>query len=105
MPGEKAIYNATVENLIKQKWNYQEDLSWIDGILYFEDNSFAEVVAKLESWYGVSFKLTGKPLQEKHYSAAFDNENLENVLLNLSFSHLFDYDINGKSISIKFNNE
>jgi len=101
-PGEKAVYQHTKNSLEKKNWDYKSDLAWIDGILYFDDNTFDQVLNKLTNWYGVQFSLQGQPETVKHYSAAFENESLENVLLNLSFSHKFEFEIDEKEVRITF---
>ena len=103
LPGEKAVYEAANHIIHKQRWNYNQDLAWIDGVIYFENNTFGEVLDRLSLWYGVKFVLEGKPVTVKHYNALFRNESLKNVLENLSFTNQFTYKIINEMVTISIN--
>jgi len=50
-----------------------EHLAWIDGQLAFEDASFAEVVRRLERWYGLEITMeAGRAPPSGHLNAQFD---------------------------------
>jgi transmembrane sensor len=81
-------------------------LSWREGILYFKQANLAQVVSKLENWYGVTIELTGKiPGREKewHYTGSYQNQSLDNVLEGIAFVKKFSYEKKGNTVKIKFN--
>ena len=95
-------YQAGANKLQKATFNYAEAIAWKDGILYFQKSSLPEVISRLQRWYGVQISILGSPAEPKVISGRFENESLENVLQSISFPGGFDYEINGKNVSIKF---
>jgi len=100
-PGEKVEIDL-IDDLSEIKLlNKYESFGWTEGLLYFNEVSFEEVVKRLEQWYDVDIMVVNN-ITSKKYSTTFKNENLENVLIGLSFVNDFDYEINGKNVTIKF---
>ena len=77
-------------------------IKWNEGVLKFEKADLKTVVFVLERWYGVNIHVKNYNNQAWSFSGTFDNENLSNVLMNLSRMRDFTYEINGKDVSIKF---
>ncbi|WKN45606.1 FecR family protein [Tunicatimonas pelagia] len=100
-PGESATYYQNADSLGITEFNL-EDLAWREGTLIFHHASFAEVTRELERWYGVSFLIQGTPSQPWDVNGRFNNENLENVLLNLGYAERFDFAIDEKQVTITF---
>lgn len=100
-PGEKVEFDLVDDSNEIKLLNKDESFGWAEGLLYFNENSFEEVVKRLEQWYDVDIKVVNN-VTTKKYSTRFKNENLENVLNGLSFVNDFDYEINGKNVTIKF---
>lgn len=75
---------------------------WTSGTLFFKDTDFTEVISRLEEWYDVEIRIGNYSEIEKKYSGIYENESLENVLKGLSYINQFEYDINGKNVTINF---
>lgn len=78
---------------------------WKDGILYFKSAGLPEVISRLERWFGVEFIISGKSPLSWSYTGEFDNQSLKSVLESLSFSQNFEYRVEGKTVTIDFNNK
>ncbi len=100
-PGEKVEIDLIDHSNEIKLLNKYESFGWTEGLLYFNEDTFEEVVKRLEQWYNVDIKVVNN-VTTKMYSSKFKNENLEKVLIGLSFVNDFDYEINGKNVSIKF---
>jgi transmembrane sensor len=53
---------------------------WKDGKLAFRDESFADVVSKINRWYNVEIIIMNKALRSYSYQATFVDETLDEVL-------------------------
>ncbi|MEQ6122461.1 FecR domain-containing protein [Reichenbachiella sp. MALMAid0571] len=101
-PGEQIIYDKSKNSLKKGDFNALETTLWKDGILYFDDTPFGDIVVALERWYGVKCSVKNAPEKEVLFSGVFENENLNNVLDAMSYSEKFAHKIDGKSVIIEF---
>jgi ferric-dicitrate binding protein FerR (iron transport regulator) len=78
-------------------------LSWRDGVIYFDDAVFEEVVEVLERWYGKTIIVQNiEKAKAWQFSSEFNNETLENVMRNISYSKNFEYTIEGETVKIIF---
>lgn len=102
-PGEMALYNDTNQVFAVSKYDIEQVAGWKDGILYFKDTPFSEVLRKLELWYGVRITLKGNTTITEHYTGKFTNENLRNVLESMSFALDFEYKLKDKNAEIYAN--
>ena len=88
--GELALLKPA-EKLV-QKGVFNPDLpSWKDGVLVFEDASFAQIIKSLERWYGVEFIVNKEVNVKGGYNSTFKNQNLVNVLESIKYSLDFEY--------------
>lgn len=99
---EAAGLNREEGILMQKEFNYERAILWKDGILYFKETPLEEAFKKLEKWYGVSFNLQNHPRSPIVVTGEFDNENLNNVLLSLSYTSNFIYSIENKNVIVSF---
>lgn len=102
VPGEKAKLEKATGSLRKVAYDYDEEIAWKDGIIYFKDTPLEEALERLEQWYGVTFVLENKSNKELPVTGRFNRENLDNVLQSLSYSIKFDYQINNSQVRLIF---
>lgn len=102
-PGEAISFNHTDGRVLESNFDFKKDLLWKDGILYFDNTEFNEIILRLEKWYGVSIEIQERPMRIKRYTGQFNNESLTNVLQNMGFSLSFDYFLNEKKAVLIFN--
>lgn len=91
LPGEKASFEQGklyFENVEVDKY-----ISWKEGILMFRDDSMKDVVRRLNRWFNVDIKLTGKDMEDYVYTATFQDESLIQILDLLKMSAPIDYKI------------
>ena len=100
VPGQKVIHDNSKNSLYKTYYDYQREIAWKDGIIYFEDANYAEISNTLENWYGVTFILQDKHNYNWSYTGMFDNASLEEVLERISYLEGFDFKITEKTVTI-----
>jgi ferric-dicitrate binding protein FerR (iron transport regulator) len=100
VPDEQAVYSAKESTLRKSVFDHQQVLSWKKGTLYFKNASFKEVVATLERWYGVEIEVKREEIEDG-FSGTYTNRSLESVLDGVGFVLNFDYEIQGRKVTIK----
>lgn len=104
MPNKGVYYSNSDEKLDTLQFDSKEAFAWKDGILYFKNASFEEMVARFEHWYGVSFHIANmEKADDKLFTGEFNNETLSNVLKGLSFSKDFNFEIKNNDVYIEFN--
>jgi len=103
--GEAVSFNHSDGRVLQSTFDFKKDLLWKEGVLYFDNAEFNEMMQKLESWYGVSIEVQERPSQIKKYTGQFNNESLSNVLQNMGFALSFDYFLNEKKATLIFNDK
>lgn len=73
---------------------------WVDGVLRFEHETLAEMVSKLENWYGVTISLEKNPSASCQLTGTYQNLSLEEILKLISFSIPLDYSIQENHVQI-----
>ena len=91
IPGERITYNAKTKDIVKQKAAVKDDILWMDGVLSFNNDSFQEIVFRLEKYYGVSFEYNPNDFKNIHYTGQLDNLSLHNVLEFMSLTMPVNY--------------
>ncbi|KFF02657.1 FecR family protein [Flavobacterium reichenbachii] len=74
--------------------------AWVKGSLVFKNESFDQIIKKLERRYNVTFVNKNKALGKEIFNASFDNEPIEVVLKYFSDSYAIDYIIDRDRIII-----
>lgn len=86
----------------KGTFNEEEIMAWTKGVIIFDRTPIRVAIKTLENWYGVSFELQNHPPDGLTVSGKFDNEQLKNILEGLSYSARFSFEIEEKSVKIRF---
>ncbi|MFY0598358.1 MAG: FecR domain-containing protein [Cyclobacteriaceae bacterium] len=97
IPGDGLAYNKCKKTISSFKADLSSLKAWRDGILQFQNSEFSQMVKTLERWYGV--KIKGEGIQGT-FTGTFNNQSLEAVLKGLSYSFVFDYEINEKNVTL-----
>jgi transmembrane sensor len=99
-PGQQAQYDLQ-NNRIKVTNVSTEIYSlWKNNELRFSDISFAELVPRIESWYGVSVKLDPRIGEKDRFTMTLKTESLRELLNMMQLTSKFNYEINGSSVEI-----
>ncbi|MFY0653078.1 MAG: FecR family protein [Cyclobacteriaceae bacterium] len=89
--------------MVIQSFDYDREIAWKEGILYFKKENVGDVMKELEKWYGVKIDFDLSAMPDSRYSGRHNNQSLETVLEGMSYSLNFKYQINKNDISILFN--
>ena len=102
-PGQSLSVIKSSGQMIQGSFDPRKVLSWRDGIIYFEDATFNDVVEVLQRWYGKRFIIKNSEKSGVwQFSSEFNNETLENVMQTISYSKNFEYTIEGETVNIIF---
>ena len=63
-----------------------DDVAWTTGRLVFRDASLTRVAGEIRRWYGVSLRITDSTLLNRHVTASFAGEPIDQVLKILGLS-------------------
>ncbi len=99
LPNEMLVKRKNGE-VSKTGFDPLEILGWKDQHLIFKDNTYPEVIEKLETWFGVTIHSTLKVEKGWSYSGRYHNKSLDHVLEGISISSDFKYSIDNKSVTI-----
>jgi len=100
IPGERITYNAKTKDIVKEKASVKDDILWMDGVLTFNNDSFQEIVFRLEKYYGVRFEYNPNDFKNIHYTGQLDNLSLRNVLEFMSLTMPVNYKIEKTKVII-----
>ncbi len=99
-PGNKADWQKQKGNVIVNNVDTSIYTAWIDGKIVFEHMKFEKILKKLERHYNVSIINNNSTLANEIFTASFDIEPIEQVLLSFSKNYHFTYSINQNQINI-----
>ncbi len=99
-PGQQAQYD--VENNRIRVVNVSTEIYslWKNNEFRFANISFAELVPRIESWYGVSIKLDPRICEKDRFTMAIKTESLRELFNMMQLTSKFNYEINGSSVEI-----
>ena len=100
-PNEMAVYSKETGQANKGSFDPMAIFAWKDGILHFKDADIYEVIERLEQWYGVTIIIKTQLNEDKDLSGSFKHKSLEVVLDGLSYVFGFEFEMNGKFVTLK----
>ncbi|MEO9480251.1 MAG: FecR domain-containing protein [Maribacter dokdonensis] len=100
-PSQKITNSKSDKNsLTIQDVDVTSYVSWVEGVMSFEEENMSQIIRKLERRFNVSIINENKTLDERHFTGAFDSEDIESILKVIKTHTNFNYVINGKTIII-----
>jgi len=99
-PGEKIIYDEEKQVLSEKKAKVQNEILWREGILFFDNEPFNELILKLERYYAVTFSYEKDVFKNIHYTGTINNLNINSVLEFINLTIPVNYEINNKTIKL-----
>ncbi len=100
-PNELINYNINTGTIVKESFTNHDFMAWKDGVLQFNEAGIAEIVERLELWYGVDISLEGEVGISRRFTGKFESKSLEYVLEGISYTSAFDFEIRENEIIIK----
>lgn len=81
--------------------NTVEETAWVQNKLVFDNETFEDVAAKMERWYGVNIHFEDDKLKSQRLTGTFEKETVTEALRALQISTpIFKYKINNQNINI-----
>lgn len=99
-PNEMVTYFKATGNANKESFDPMAVFAWKDDILYFKDADIYTVIERLEQWYGVTFIVKTQLNEDKDLNGSFRDKSLSAILDGLSYVFGFDYQIEGKIVTL-----
>jgi ferric-dicitrate binding protein FerR (iron transport regulator) len=105
VPGQQLSYSKSSERYAVARFNRNEALGWMEGVLTFKKADMEQTVRKLENWYGVDIEVDTRGMEDEawNYTGEYNNETLEKVLEGIGFVKGFTYERNENKVRIVFN--
>lgn len=100
--GEGLRVNLTSGKVSKNNFDIDQEIGWTQKKIIFEEVKLTEATRIIENWFGVKFIFKNSPDPRLLLSGIFQDETLENVLIGLSYSARFDFEIKNDLVHIKF---
>lgn len=96
--GQQGICLADL--VTKKSVDVESSFAWTTDQLVFEDETLAQIVLRLERWYGVEILVKKKELESVFYKGKFRNPALPLLLEDLSYVMNFRFYIKNKTVTI-----
>lgn len=93
--------NYVVSDIQKSKNSVVAEIEWINDLLVFNKQRFADVAKLMESRFDVKITFLRLTIAEQRFTGSIKDESLTQMLDALKQSYPFEYEINGKHIIIK----
>ncbi|NVN19054.1 DUF4974 domain-containing protein [Muricauda sp. HICW] len=94
-PGFMGSFDQTTKDISKEKVNTALYTSWIDGNIVIRDESFGDILIKLERFYNVTIINNNEKLTKERFNATIETEkeSIEQVLNYFKQVYQIDYEI------------
>jgi transmembrane sensor len=76
------------------------ETAWVQNKLFFQDESFHELAAQMQRWYGVNIQFDNSERDTLHFTGSFENETIQQALDALQLTARFNYKIRGNQVNI-----
>ncbi|MBA7544515.1 hypothetical protein ES705_36871 [subsurface metagenome] len=100
---QKATFHKNSKLLVLTNVNPEPYVSWKENILSFDNENFSNVIKKLERWYDVKIKVTGKDSIDDRFTLTIKTESLREVLELISLTTNINYTVNEDQVTIYYN--
>lgn len=85
LPNEQLIWNSLNNEIIKTSFDPKKALAWKEEILFLDNMLFSEAIKKINTFYGVTFTIQEKPIENQRITGAFKNQDLQEFIASLEF--------------------
>jgi transmembrane sensor len=98
--GELVRVDGDDDNFTVEKVDPARYLGWLTGRLIFENETFEQIVFRLERFYNVTIDIRDEQLKSERVTASFENEQIERLMGVLALSLDAVYEIDGNRIVV-----
>lgn len=99
-PNQKASLLKSGQNLNISTVKTENYTAWVDGILLFKNESFENIIKKLERSYDKKITINYPKIKKEKFTGQFDVENIEDVLKTFKSNTFFNFTIKENEIII-----
>jgi len=101
-PGNMASFDKISKGIEMQAVQTEMHTSWMRGELIFRNETFINILKKLERHYNVQFVVKNEELSKERYNATFITKSpIEEIMQNLNINYGIDFEIDGAKITIE----
>ena len=79
---------------------YIQEISWAEDMLVFENETFEDLIPKLERWYNVKIDLNDSKIKSFRFTGIFIDENVVEALEAMKLVKPFNYKLNENQVKI-----
>lgn len=79
---------------------YIEEISWTENKFVFQNQSFEDLIPKLERWYNVKIILDNPAIKSYRFTGIFINENINQALEAMQLIKSFHYNLKENEVKI-----
>ncbi|MEC3907873.1 FecR domain-containing protein [Tamlana sp. 2201CG12-4] len=101
IPGQLGAVNRASQEIEVEKVNINIYTAWMSGHLFFRNESFDNILTKLERHYNVEIENENAELGKIHFDASFNKIEIDSVLSFFNDSYKIDYTIENNKVYIK----
>ena len=76
------------------------ETAWVQNKLIFQDESFRDLAARMQRWYGIDIQFDKSANDTLHFTGIFENETIQQALDALQLTARFNYKIQGNQVMI-----
>ncbi|MEW7291519.1 FecR family protein [Aquimarina sp. 2304DJ70-9] len=99
-PNQKASLTKSNKNLSMSTVKTDQYVAWVDGILLFKNESFENIMKKLERFYDKKITINYQKIKTEKFTGRFDVESIEDVLTTFSSNTPFNFSLKKSKIII-----
>lgn len=97
-PGTAGPSLYTITKLQSTAKHEPAEIAWMNTQLVFDNEPFATLAPKMESWYNVRIYFTDENLKNKRFSGVIEKETLKETLEAMQLSYHFNYQLKGNEL-------
>jgi len=101
-PGQQAQYKAGENKASVRNVSTELYSLWKNNELRFTDISFADLIPRIERWYGVTITSNSKQKNNDRFTMTIKTESLRELLNMMQLTSKFNYEIKGEQVKINF---
>jgi ferric-dicitrate binding protein FerR (iron transport regulator) len=95
-PNQQAVYHSGQKSEVRTV-SAEKFVGWKDQVLFFDDNTLEEAVAKIERWYNVSIGFETDTIKHCRINGQYKQVDLRSVLESIAYMYDIDYEFTDRN--------
>lgn len=97
-PGQQALVNGNAIEISEA--DLKENLSWVNGQFWFNDESIQSIMRKLSRWYDIDVQYQGEVSKDGLNGRISRYKNISQVLQALEATHTIHFKVEGRRVTV-----